>query len=83
MFVFETAIFFIIPLIISLILIYNSTVLVQQAEAIVIERLGKFDRILQPGLHLVIPFIDQTRRVAGFVTFLHCEHLMVGATFRK
>lgn len=32
--------------------------LVNQAEAIVIERLGKYDRILTPGLHIVIPFVD-------------------------
>lgn len=71
MLVFETAVFFVIPLIISVILIYNSTVLVQQAEAIVIERLGKFDRILQPGLHLIIPFIDQTRQVAWTIILVN------------
>lgn len=32
--------------------------MVNQAETIVIERLGKYHRILHPGLHIVIPFID-------------------------
>lgn len=59
----QLVIFFIIPLIVTLIVIFNSTVLVQQAESIIIERLGKFDRILQPGLHFVIPFVDQKRKV--------------------
>jgi regulator of protease activity HflC (stomatin/prohibitin superfamily) len=41
----------------------NSVYLVQQGEAVVIERLGRFDRILDPGLHLVIPFMEKPRQV--------------------
>jgi len=37
--------------------------LVQQAETLVIERLGKFDRVLKPGLHFVMPFVDAVRTV--------------------
>ena len=48
---------FITAFITILIFIKKSVYLVQQAEVIVIERLGKFDRILQPGLHIIIPFI--------------------------
>jgi len=36
--------------------------MVRQAEALIIERLGKYDRILTPGLHLVIPFVDSPRQ---------------------
>jgi regulator of protease activity HflC (stomatin/prohibitin superfamily) len=36
---------------------------VQQAEAVVIERFGKFHRILGPGIHFVIPFMDSPRSV--------------------
>jgi len=60
---FEIGIFFILPLIAIMLLITMSTVLVQQAEVIIIERLGKFDRILEPGLHLIVPFVDQRRKV--------------------
>jgi len=42
-------------------LISKSVYLVRQAEAILIERLGKFDRILSPGLHIIIPFIERPR----------------------
>lgn len=35
--------------------------LVRQAEAIIIERLGRYDRTLGPGLHIVIPFIERPR----------------------
>jgi regulator of protease activity HflC (stomatin/prohibitin superfamily) len=41
----------------------NAIVLVQQAEVVVIERLGKFSRLLLPGLHFTIPFFDVKRKV--------------------
>jgi regulator of protease activity HflC (stomatin/prohibitin superfamily) len=66
---FEISIFFIIPLVILMILIAINTVLVQQAETVIVERLGKFDRILGPGLHFMIPFIEQKRK--AFWTFTH------------
>jgi len=37
--------------------------IVQQSECMVIERLGSFHRILNPGINLIIPFIDQPRQV--------------------
>jgi len=39
-----------------LILLLKSVYMVRQAEAIVIERLGKYDRVLTPGMHIVVPF---------------------------
>src|SRR3989304_5513987 len=41
----------------------KATYLVRQAEVIIIERLGNFHTILQPGIHFVIPFVDQPRSV--------------------
>lgn len=35
--------------------------IVQQSECMVIERLGSFHRVLNPGVNLIIPFIDQPR----------------------
>lgn len=35
--------------------------LVRQAESIIIERLGKYDRTLGPGLHVVMPLIERPR----------------------
>jgi regulator of protease activity HflC (stomatin/prohibitin superfamily) len=37
--------------------------IVKQAEVIVIERLGKYNRTLGAGLDFVIPFFDQSRRI--------------------
>ena len=41
----------------------RSTYLIKQAEILIIERLGKFHTVLESGLHFIIPFIDQPRRV--------------------
>lgn len=36
----------------------KSVYLVNQAEVVIIERLGKYHRTLTPGLHFLIPFVD-------------------------
>lgn len=46
----------------------KATYLVRQAEVIIIERFGSFYTILRPGIHFIVPFIDQPRRV--FWTFV-------------
>ena len=38
--------------------------IVQQQTAVIVQRLGKFDRIAEPGLHLRVPFVE---KVAGTV----------------
>ncbi len=38
-------------------------VIVQQSEAMVIERLGQYSRTLDQGLHLLIPFVDRPRAI--------------------
>lgn len=45
-----------------MIFLLKSAYLVQQAEAIVIERFGRFDRVLNPGVHLVMPLIESPRQ---------------------
>ena len=39
----------------------RSVRIVPQATALVIERLGRYSRTLEPGLHLLIPFVDRVR----------------------
>src|ERR1700674_2620815 len=46
-----------------IVLLFKSVLLVQQAEAIIIERMGKFDRVLMPGIHFVIPMLEAPRQV--------------------
>ncbi len=42
----------------------NALKIVNQAQVIIIERLGRFHRILEPGLNLIIPIIDSARPIA-------------------
>src|SRR6478609_1585495 len=35
--------------------------IVPQAVALIVERLGRYSRTLEPGLHLLVPFIDRVR----------------------
>jgi len=46
-----------------IVFLFKSVYMVKQAEAVVIERLGKYDRVLKPGLHVVIPFLERPRQV--------------------
>jgi regulator of protease activity HflC (stomatin/prohibitin superfamily) len=44
-----------------LVLVARSVIIVPQGTAFVLDRLGRFDRVLQPGLHVVLPFITSVR----------------------
>ncbi|MDX1454752.1 MAG: SPFH domain-containing protein [Gammaproteobacteria bacterium] len=46
------------------ILVLRSIKIVQQAETMVIERLGEYHRTLQPGIKLIFPVVDVPRTVA-------------------
>ena len=61
--IYGVGIFFIALFLFLVILLSKSVYLVKQAEVMIIERLGKFDRIIGPGLHIVVPFIEQPRQV--------------------
>jgi len=54
----NVVIVFIIAVIITL---YKGIKIVPQGEEWVIEKLGKFSRTLEPGLNLIIPFIERVR----------------------
>lgn len=43
--------------------LYRCVYRVCQAQVVLIERFGRFDRMLEPGIHFVIPFVDQIREV--------------------
>jgi regulator of protease activity HflC (stomatin/prohibitin superfamily) len=42
-------------------LLLSSVYLVQQAEAVIIERLGCYEKTLKPGLHVIVPFLEKPR----------------------
>lgn len=70
MFDLPSPLLLLIPLIITIIFFCLQFVLVQQAEVIIIERLGRFKKILTPGLHFLVPLIDQKRCVNWTFTSL-------------
>lgn len=51
-------IFPIILAILAIIVIFRSIKVVPQQSAYVVQRLGKFHEVLQPGINFIIPFID-------------------------
>ncbi len=56
-------VFLIFLAILAAFLIKKAVYIVKQAEVIVIERLGKFDRTLQSGINTIIPFLESPRRI--------------------
>lgn len=52
----------------ALIFVAKGVVIVQQAEVVIIERLGKFDKVLQSGFNFIIPVIEAPRAIDWKVT---------------
>lgn len=57
--------FFLVLLIIILIIAFCSIKIVKQAEVYIIERLGKFYKVADAGLTIIIPFFDHVRSVVS------------------
>lgn len=45
------------------VIIYMGVIVVPQSETKVVERLGRFHSVLQPGINFVIPFIDRPKEI--------------------
>ena len=52
-------------LIIILIIAFNTIKIVKQSEVYIIERLGKFHKVADAGLTIIIPFVDHVRSVVS------------------
>ncbi|OLT47670.1 SPFH domain-containing protein [Cellulosimicrobium sp. CUA-896] len=48
-------------LIVVVVALVKAVRIVPQAVALIVERLGRYSRTLEPGLHLLVPFIDRVR----------------------
>ena len=57
--------FLIILLVIILIIAFASIKVVKQSEVYIIERLGKFQKVADAGLTIIVPFFDQVRSVVS------------------
>jgi len=47
----------------AIIFIAKGVIIVQQAEVVIVERLGKFDRVLESGFNFIIPIIEAPRAI--------------------
>jgi regulator of protease activity HflC (stomatin/prohibitin superfamily) len=54
---------FTIFLVLLLIFVLKGIIIVKQAEVIIIERLGKFHKVLESGFNFIIPFLDNPRSI--------------------
>ncbi len=52
-----------IIVVIGILIISKGLVIVRQSEVMVIERLGSFHRVLESGINIIIPFIEQPRAI--------------------
>ena len=57
--------FFIILLVLVLIIGFKTIKIVKQSEVYIIERLGKFHKIADAGLTIIIPFMDHVRSIVS------------------
>lgn len=62
------SLFLLILVIAAVIFVAKGVVIVQQAEVVIVERLGKYDRTLESGLNYIIPILEAPRGVAWKVT---------------
>lgn len=52
----------------AIIYVAKGVIIVQQAESVVVERLGRYDRVLEPGFNFIIPILEAPRAIDWKVT---------------
>lgn len=52
-----------ILVVLAIVYVAKGVLIVQQAEVVIVERLGKFDRVLESGLNFIIPIIEAPRGI--------------------
>ena len=55
-------------IVLAIIFVAKGVIIVQQAEVVIVERLGKFDRVLESGFNFIIPIIEAPRAIDWKVT---------------
>ncbi len=55
-------------IVLAIIFVAKGVIIVQQAEVVIVERLGKFDRVLESGFNFIIPVIEAPRAIDWKVT---------------
>ena len=62
-FIAEMIAVLIIIVLLALILVKKSLIIIPQSETKIVERLGKYYATLQPGINIIIPFIDRAKEL--------------------
>lgn len=61
---FNTGIWLVAAIVLFVIVVISKgLIVVRQAEVVIIERLGKYFKTLQSGIHLIVPVFDKTRPI--------------------
>ena len=55
-------------IVLALVFVAKGVIIVQQAEVVIVERPGKFDRVLQSGFNFIIPVLEAPRAIDWKVT---------------
>jgi len=58
-------VFFLVVFVIICIVAYNTIKVVRQSEVYIIERLGRFHKVADAGLTIIVPFLDKVRSVVS------------------
>ena len=58
-------IFLIVILVLAVVVLKKTIVIIPQSETKIIERLGKYYSTLQPGINIIVPFIDKAKEMVA------------------
>lgn len=60
--------FLLVLVVLAIVYVVKGVIIVQQAEVVIVERLGKFEKILQPGINFIFPILEAPRGMSWKVT---------------
>ena len=63
-----------------LLISYSCLIVIHQAEGVILERLGKFNRVLESGIHFIVPLIDRPRQFTWRKTYISEDGKIVDKT---
>lgn len=55
-------------IVLAIVYVVKGVIIVQQAEVVIVERLGKFEKILQAGINFIFPILESPRGMSWKVT---------------
>ena len=58
-------VFLIVVIVLAVVVLRKTIVIIPQSETKIIERLGKYYSTLQPGINIIIPFIDKAKEMVA------------------